>query len=253
MALTWSMDKIGPMCRSVEDCVLVLNAIYGTDGRDDTVTDAPFAWNPDVPLGSLRIGYIASEFEGTPGTNANAAQVATVNARRAAWSAALDVFRKAGAKLEPITMPDFPANAIGFVLSAEAAAAFDDLTRNREQLASLTGQSPGDWPNTFRSSRFIPAVEYIRAMQGRRMLCQEMDKLMSQYDAFITTAPGSSSLQITNLTGHPAIALKCGFVDNLPIAIMVTGKLYDEATICRIALAYEQATEWHTKNPTLPA
>ena len=254
MALTWSMDKLGPMCRSVEDCVLVLNAIYGTDGRDDTVTDAPLVWNPDVPLGSLRIGYIASEFEGAPAANANPnANSAQATARRAAWSTALDVFRKAGAKLEPITMPDFPTNAIGFVLSAEAAAAFDDLTRNREQLASLTGQSPGDWPNTFRASRFIPAVEYIRAMQGRRMLCQEMDKLMSQYDAFITTAPGSSSLQITNLTGHPAIALKCGFVDNLPLAIMVTGKLYDEGTICRIALAYEQATDWHTKNPTLPA
>jgi Asp-tRNA(Asn)/Glu-tRNA(Gln) amidotransferase A subunit family amidase len=253
MALTWSMDKIGPMCRTVEDCVLVLNAIYGTDGRDDTVTDAPFTWNPDVPLGSLKIGFIQSEFENQPGANATEAERATANNRRAAWNEALEVFRKAGAKLEPIKMPDFPNQAIGFVLSAEAAAAFDDLTRNKEQLASLTGQSPGDWPNTFRSSRFIPAVEYIRAMQARRLLCQEMDKLMSQYDAFITTAPGSGSLQITNLTGHPAIALKCGFVDNLPLAIMVTGRLYDEATICRIALAYEQATEWKTKHPTLPA
>jgi Asp-tRNA(Asn)/Glu-tRNA(Gln) amidotransferase A subunit family amidase len=251
MALSWSMDKIGPMCRSVEDCLLVLNAIYGTDGRDDTVTDAPLDWNPDRPLSAMRIGFIQSEFENTPSATATDAQRATVSGRRAAWNEALDVFRKAGAKLEPITMPDFPTGSISFVLSAEAAAAFDDLTRNKEQLASLTGQSPNDWPNTFRSSRFIPAVEYIRAMQARRLLMVEMDKLMSQYDAFITTAPGSGSLSITNLTGHPAIALKCGFVDNLPIAIMVTGKLYDEGTVCRVALAYEQATEWHKKNPTL--
>ena len=252
MALSWTMDKIGPMCRSVEDCVLVLNAIYGSDGRDDTCTDAPFDWNPDRPLASLRIGYIQKEFEGTPNNpNPTDAQRQTFGARNAMYTDALDVFRKAGAKLEPMAMPDFPSGAIGFVLSAEAAAAFDDLTRDKEQLASLTGQSPGDWPNTFRSSRFIPAVEYIRAMRARRLLMQEMDKLMSQYDAFLSPAPGSSSLQVTNLTGHPAIVLKSGFIDNMPQAIMVTGRLYDEATVCRVAFAYEQATEWHKRNPTL--
>ncbi len=252
MALSWTMDKIGPMCRSVEDCVLVLNAIYGSDGKDDTITDAPFEWNPDRPLGAMRIGFIQREFENASNVNnPTAAQSATASARQQMYRDALDVFRKAGAKLEPIAMPDFPAGAIGFVLSAEAAAAFDDLTRDRDKLASLTGQAAFDWPNTFRSSRFIPAVEYIRAMRARRLLMQEMDKLMSQYDAFISVAPGSSSLQVTNLTGHPAIALKCGFIDAMPQAIMVTGRLYDEATICRIALAYEQATEWHKQNPPL--
>jgi len=167
------------------------------------------------------------------------------------YAEALDVFRKAGATLTPIAMPDFPAGAVGFVLSAEAAAAFDDLTRNREQLATLTEQTANAWPNTFRSSRFIPAVEYIRAMRARRLLMQHMDTLMSQYDVFLSPAPGSASLQITNLTGHPALALKCGFIDNMPASIMVTGRLYDEATMCRVALAYEQATAWHRKNPTL--
>jgi Asp-tRNA(Asn)/Glu-tRNA(Gln) amidotransferase A subunit family amidase len=265
MALSWTMDKIGPMCRSVEDCVLVLNAIYGGDGKDDTCTDAPFEWNanssappsggggrPAPPLASLKIGYIQKEFEGAPNNpNPTDAQRQTFSGRSAMYAEALDVFRKAGAKLEPMAMPDFPAGAIGFVLSAEAAAAFDDLTRNKEQLASLTGQSPGDWPNTFRSSRFIPAVEYIRAMRARRLLMQEMDKLMSQYDVFLSPAPGSSSLQVTNLTGHPAIVLKSGFIDNMPQSIMVTGRLYDEGTLCRVALAYEQATEWHKRNPTL--
>ncbi len=212
----------------------------------------PAAAAPALPLASLRIGYIQKEFEGAPNNpNPTEAQRQTFSARNAMYAEALDVFRKAGAKLEPMAMPDFPNQAIGFVLSAEAAAAFDDLTRNREQLASLTGQSAGDWPNTFRSSRFIPAVEYIRAMRARRLLMQEMDKLMSQYDVFLSPAPGSSSLQVTNLTGHPAIALKSGFIDNMPQAIMVTGRLYDEATVCRVALAYEQATEWHKKNPTL--
>jgi Asp-tRNA(Asn)/Glu-tRNA(Gln) amidotransferase A subunit family amidase len=255
MALSWTMDKIGPMCRSVEDCVLVLNAIYGSDGKDDTVTDAPLDWNPDRPLASLRVGYIQKEFEGGGGFGGGGtpteAQRAAGEARRTMYATALDVFRKAGAKLEPMAMPEFPNQAIGFVLSAEAAAAFDDLTRNKEQLASLTGQSPGDWPNSFRSARFVPAVEYIRAMRARRLLMQEMDKLMSQYDVFLSPAPGSSSLQVTNLTGHPAIALKSGFIDNMPAAIMVTGRLYDEATVCRVALAYEQATEWHKRNPTL--
>jgi Asp-tRNA(Asn)/Glu-tRNA(Gln) amidotransferase A subunit family amidase len=252
MALSWSMDKIGPMCRSVEDCVLVLNAIYGSDGKDDTCTDAPLEWNADRPLASLKIGYIQKEFEGAPNNpNPTDAQKQIFSARNAMYAEALDVFRKAGAKLEPMAMPDFPSGAIGFVLSAEAAAAFDDLTRNKEQLASLTGQSPGDWPNTFRSSRFIPAVEYIRAMRARRLLMREMDRLMSRYDVFLSPAPGSSSLQVTNLTGHPAIALKSGFIDNMPQSIMVTGRLYDEATVCRVALAYEQATEWHKRNPAL--
>jgi Asp-tRNA(Asn)/Glu-tRNA(Gln) amidotransferase A subunit family amidase len=252
MALSWTMDKIGPMCRSVEDCVLVLNAIYGSDGRDDTCTDAPFEWHPDRPLASMRIGFIQREFENASNVNnPTDAQKQTAASRQQMYRDALDVFRKTGATLEPIAMPDFPAGSIGFVLSAEAAAAFDDLTRDREKLASLTGQSPGDWPNTFRSSRFIPAVEYIRAMRARRLLMLEMDKLMSQYDAFLSPAPGTSSLQVTNLTGHPAIALKCGFVDNMPQSIMVTGRLYDEATICRVALAYEQATEWHKRHPAL--
>ena len=252
MALSWTMDKIGPMCRGVEDCVLVLNAIYGSDGKDDTCIDAPFDWAPDRPLSALRIGYIQKEFEGVPNNpNPTDAQKQTFAARNAMYADALAVFRKLGAKLEPMAMPDFPNQAIGFVLSAEAAAAFDDLTRDKDKLATLTGQAQFDWPNTFRASRFVPAVEYIRAMRARRLLMQEMDKLMSQFDVFLSPAPGSSSLQVTNLTGHPAIALKSGFLDNMPAAIMVTGRLYDEATVCRVALAYEQATEWHKRNPTL--
>jgi Asp-tRNA(Asn)/Glu-tRNA(Gln) amidotransferase A subunit family amidase len=257
MALSWTMDKIGPMCRSVEDCAIVFNAIYGSDGRDETVVDAPFAWRPDVPLSSLKIGYVESEFNATGGGFGGGGR-GTANpqdARRRAeerntlLQEALDVLRHAGAKLEPMSLPEFPANALGFILSAEAAAAFDDLTRSKE-VDLLTEQGAGAWPNTFRTSRFIPAVEYIRAQRARTLLNRQMDALMSSYDVFLTPT-GSASLGITNLTGHPAACLKAGFVDGLPLALMITGRLYDEAAVLRVALAYERATKWHTMNPTL--
>ncbi len=257
MALSWTMDKIGPMCRSVEDCAIVFNAIYGSDGRDETVVDAPFAWRPDVPLSSLKIGYVESEFNATGGGFGGGGRGAAnpQDARRRAEERntllkdALDVLRHAGAKLEPMSLPEFPANALGFILSAEAAAAFDDLTRSKE-VDLLTEQGAGAWPNTFRTSRFIPAVEYIRAQRARTLLNRQMDALMSSYDVFLTPT-GSASLGITNLTGHPAACLKAGFVDGLPQALMITGRLYDEAAVLRVALAYERATKWHTMNPTL--
>ena len=258
MALSWTMDKIGPMCRSVEDCALVFNAIHGSDGRDDTVVDAPFTWTPDAPLSALKIGFLADEFEPNAGFGGGGGGRGGVNpeearrrsdARSTLLKAALDVLRSAGAKLEPMSLPDFPANALGFILSAEAAAAFDDLTRSKG-IDQLTEQGPGAWPNTFRTSRFIPAVEYIRAQRARTLLNQQMDGLMSKYDAFLSPS-GGASLGITNLTGHPAACLKAGFVDGLPQALMITGRLYDEATVLRVALAYERATKWHTMNPPL--
>ena len=257
MALSWTMDKIGPMCRSVEDCAIVFNAIYGSDGRDETVVDAPFAWNPDVPLSSLKIGYIESEFNSTNvgGGGGGRGGGNPEDARRRAeernklLKEALDVLRAAGAKLEPMALPEFPTNALSFILSAEAAAAFDDLTRSKE-VDLLTEQGAGAWPNTFRTSRFIPAVEYIRAQRARTLLNRQMDALMSKYDVFLSPT-GSASLGITNLTGHPAACLKAGFVDGSPQALMITGRLYDEATVLRVALAYERATKWHGMNPPL--
>jgi Asp-tRNA(Asn)/Glu-tRNA(Gln) amidotransferase A subunit family amidase len=241
MALSWTMDKIGPICRSVEDCALVFNAIYGTDGRDDTVVDAPFAWTPDVALSKLRIGYIAREFQGS---------LANPNASPKLLKDALDVFTAAGAKLEPIEMPDFPTDAINFILAAEAAAAFDDLTRSKG-IDQLTEQTPTSWPNTFRTSRFIPAVEYIRAQRARTLLIRKMDALMATCDVFLAPARGSASLPLTNLTGHPAVCLKNGFVDGMPQALMITGRLYDEATLLRVALAYEKKTKWGSMHPSM--
>lgn len=250
MELSWTMDKVGPMCRSVEDCVLVFNAIYGPDGRDGSVEDATFTWNPAAPLSGYRIGYVRSDFEasqapqggrgGGRGGNAQAAAERLKNMQQV-----LTEYQKLGAKLEPVDLPDYPANALGFVLSVESAAAFDDLLRSRG--TDLMNNS--SWPATFRSNRFVPAVEYIRAQRIRTLLMREWHTFMSKYDAFISS--NGAGLAATNLTGHPAIALKCGFVNNLPQTLMVTGRLYDEASICRIALAYEQATEWKDRHPTL--
>jgi len=259
MALSWTMDKLGPMCRSVEDCAIVFNAIYGSDGRDDTVVDAPFDWNPDVPLSRIRFGYLANEFEPAQagggrggGRGRGSADPETLRRRAEARSTllkeALDVMRAQGAKLEPIALPEFPTNAINFILDAEAAAAFDDLTRSPD-IESMTNSS---WPTTFRESRFIPAVEYIRAQRARTLLCRKMEALMADYDVFLSPS-GGASLGITNLTGHPAASVKAGFVDGLPQALMITGRLYDEATVLRVALAYERATRWHDMNPNLDA
>ena len=252
MGLSWTMDKIGPMCRGVEDCAAALHAIYGPDGNDITVGDSPFNWNPDTNISTLRIGYLKTEFDGPATPPTNEQQRAQLEQRRALYKDALAVLEKAGAKLTPIELPKFSAGSLRFILSAEAAAAFDDITRDG-RVNQLSGQSPGDWPNTFRTSRFIPAVEYLRAQRARTLLMREMEKLMSQWDVFVSPAPGSSSLLVTNLTGHPAVVLPCGFVNNLPIAMMFTGGVYDEVSPLRVALAFERATKWHTMHPKLEA
>jgi Asp-tRNA(Asn)/Glu-tRNA(Gln) amidotransferase A subunit family amidase len=258
MGLSWTMDKIGPICRGVEDCAAALDAIYGPDNRDLTVGDAPFNWSPDLPLSSLRVAYLKAEFENTPPANATEQQRRVNDQRNAMYKEALAALEKAGVKMTPIELPKFPTGNIRFVLSAEAATAFDDITRDG-RVNQLSGQEPSDWPNSFRTSRFIPAVEYLRAQRARVLLMREMDKLMSQWDVFVSPAPGSASLTITNLTGHPAVCVPCGFLDvpgpnngplqHLPQAIMFTGGLYDEASPLRVALAFERATQWHTMHP----
>ena len=239
MGLSWTMDKIGPICRGVEDCAAALHATYGPDEKDLTVGASPFNWSPDTPLNRLRIGYLKTEFDQQQDAE-----------RKTIYQVALDALRNAGAKLEPIELPKFSTAALRIILVSEAAAAFDDITRSGE-INQLSGQEPGDWPNSFRSARFIPAVEYIRAQRARTLLMREMDALMSSWDVFVSPAPASASLLITNLTGHPAVCVPCGFLKGLPQSIMFTGGLYDEGAPLRVALAFERATDWHTMHPTL--
>jgi Asp-tRNA(Asn)/Glu-tRNA(Gln) amidotransferase A subunit family amidase len=190
-------------------------------------------------LNEMKIGYLKTEFDQQQDPE-----------RKKIYEDALAVLRSAGANLQPIELPKFSAAALRIILVAEAATAFDDITRNGD-INKLSGQEPNDWPNTFRSSRFIPAVEYIRAQRARTLLMREMDKLMSEWDVFVSPAPGSASLLVTNLTGHPAVCVPCGFLKGLPQAIMFTGRLYEEGGPLRVAHAYERTTNWHTMHPKL--
>ncbi len=236
MALSWTMDKIGPICRSVEDCALVLHAIYGPDGRDLTVGDAPLDWDPALPLSSLRIGLIQRDLDGLK------------DEEKAVYDQALADLRQAGVKLEPVELPETGANVIRLLLTAEAAAAFDDLTRSGG-VRQLRGQAPGDWPNTFRAARLIPAVEYIRAQRARTLLLRKMEDFMSRWDVLVGRS--GPSLTITNLSGHPQAVVPCGFVKGMPQGLLFTGRLYEEGALLRVARAYEQATKWHTLHPKL--
>jgi len=163
------------------------------------------------------------------------------------YDQALDDLAKAGVSMTPAEFTE-DLTSIRFLLEAEAAAAFDDITRDGE-IRSLRGQAAGDWPNSFRGSRLIPAVEYIRAQRARTMLIERFEKFMSDWDAVVI--PSFALLTTTNLTGNPQVVLKCGFINGSPRSIGVLGKIYDEGSPLRIALAYEQATEWHKKHPTV--
>lgn len=236
MALSWTMDKIGPICRSVEDCALVLHAIYGPDGKDTTVADVPLRWNPAQPLGRLRIGVLQKEID------------ALKDDEKPLYVQALADLRKAGAKLQPVELPPFDTGPLLTVLSAEGAAAFDDLTRNGG-LDLLQDQGPGAWPNSFRTSRIIPAVEYIRAQRARTLLMRRMEAFFADWDVIVTPPYAGGILTITNLTGHPQVVVPCGFAEGMPRGLSFVGKLYEEGTALRVALAFERATKWHSMRP----
>lgn len=248
MALSWSMDKIGPIGRTVEDCALVFQAIYGPDGLDQTVVDLPFNWDPALDLRSIRVGYLKAEFDKEAKNKDKKGSAARVNDLKV-----LDVLRAQGFSLVPFELPAFPAESLGFILDAESAAAFDELTRsNRDDL--LARQGKYDWPTVFRSARFIPAVEYIQANRLRTRLMKAMAEKMAGVDVFVTPSFGGDVLLITNLTGHPAVVVPDGFDDKgEPTSISFIGNLFEEAKTLRIAEAYQQATGFHLRHPDLEA
>ncbi len=251
MALSWTMDKIGPICRGVEDCAIVLNTIYGPDGHDRSVGADPFHWEPRKPLGSLRVGVMQSLFDrigaGRGGGGGRGGDPNAAAELKAVYTQALEDLKKAGVNMTPVEY-DEGALPMRFLLEAEGAAAFDDITRDGE-VRTLKGQSANDWPNTFRTSRLIPAVEYIRAQRARTGVVEKFEKFMADWD--VVVIPSTALLTTTNLTGNPQVVLKCGFTGGLPRSIGFLGKIYDEGSPLRVAMAYEQATEWHKKNPTL--
>jgi len=240
MALCWSMDKIGPLCRSADDCALVFDVIRGPDGIDRTVIDKAFNYNFNIDIKKLKIAYLEKEFKGKYENQSNDLEV-------------LSVFNKMGVDLIPIEMEfgDIPLRSLRIILYAEAAAAFDELTRSGLD-SLLTAQEEGSWPNTFRSARFIPAVEYIQANRYRTMLMERMEQIMKDYDVIITPSFKGNQLLVTNLTGHPCVVVPNGFnEENSPTSICFIGNLYDEASILLAASKYQEATEFDEMHPPL--
>lgn len=238
MALSWSMDKIGPICRSVEDCALVFEAIYGPDGNDLSVVDIPFNWDPSLDLREIRVGYLKKAFEKDYRNKKND-------------EASLETLRALGMELITMDLPELPVRALSFVLNAEAAAAFDELTRSgKDDL--LVRQVKRAWPNVFRQARLIPAVEYIQANRIRTLLMQEMSEKMKGIDVYVAPSFGNNNLLLTNLTGHPTVVVPNGFDEKgSPTSISFIGDLFQEAKTLRIAKAYQDATDFHLKHPKL--
>ncbi len=292
MALSWTMDKLGPICRAVEDCAIVMQAIYGPDGQDQSVRDAAFNWNAEFDWKLLRVGYIAKEFEAEKPESAHEEkqtgtltqdekkkrekqqrEEAAARARREYDRrydlAALEKLRSMGVQLVPVVLPDLPYGAMTPLLTAEAAAAFDELTTTgRDKL--LAEQGPEDWPNDFRISRFYPAVEYIQANRARTLAIREVSKLFEQVDVIVAST-NSEQLPVTNLTGHPAVIVPNGLRGNdapappavdtgdddqiggpgTPVSLTFLAGHYQDAKLCAFAKAYQDATGFQKLHPKL--
>jgi Asp-tRNA(Asn)/Glu-tRNA(Gln) amidotransferase A subunit family amidase len=290
MALSWTMDKLGPIARSADDCALVLNVIHGPDGQDASAHAMHFLYPPQENLHSLRIGYLKSDFEGAepfklpPPPKSETAEEKKHREKQEAERksaherrmydrrydvAALNKLRAMGIDLIPVELPKLPYGAMVSLLGAEAAAAFDDLTLSgRDRL--LTEQGIEDWPNSFRVSRFYPAVEYIQANRARTLAIQQVSALFEKVDIIVASSSGMQLLA-TNLTGNPALIVPNGLRGNdaphppkvdtgdeddiggpgTPVSITFLAGLYDDARLAACAQAYQQATGFNKLHPKL--
>lgn len=238
MALSWSMDKVGPLTRSVKDAAIVFDAIYGPDGHDQTIHDLPFNYQPNIDISSLKVGYLKSAFESDYPNNQRD-------------SLSLAKLEELGAELIPIELPDFPTADLSFILTAEGATAFDQLTLS-DRDDGMRRQGKSAWPNLFRSARFIPAVEYLQANRARRVLIQKMDSVMQQVDLYVSPTYGGNNLLLTNLTGHPSVIVPNGFTDEgQPTSITFIGDLFDEGELLGFSQQYQQSTDFHIKHPEM--
>ena len=235
MTLSWSMDKIGPICRTVEDCAIVFEAIHGPDGIDRTLLAAPFNYDPDRRLDQLRIGYLKADFD-------------RAKNHRTQNQAALDQLRSLGAALIPLELPGLPVDALIDILYVEGAAAFDEFTRtDRDEL--LLREAQANW---FRQARFVPAVEYLQAQRIRHRLILAMHEMMKEIDVYVAPTSGGSNLMATNLSGHPCVVVPHGFnEDGTPTSLCFIGPLFGEARLLAVARLYQEATGFHLQHPDL--
>ena len=281
MALAWSMDKIGPICRAAEDCALVLHAIYGPDGEDLAVKDYPFNWNAAVKPSALRVGYFKAAFDAPEFGENNRPQHPT----KAQDDAALEVLKKLGVNLIAVDLPSAAVGS-GLILQPEAGAAFETLLLTGK-VKEMVQQNPGAWPNTFRAAHFVPAVDYINANRARQLLMKQWWDLFKNLDVIVTPTNGGQ-LQQTNLTGNPSVIVPNGFREApplqqpggapaaaparpdstrqpadtgrrvqppasprplTPVSLTFLGPLYQEENALALAHAYQQATDFHLKVP----
>ena len=292
MTLSWTMDKIGPICRAVEDCAIVLEHIYGPDGEDETVHDAAFNWNADLDWKSLRVGYLAKAFElpkhhphhpapppphETPEQKKEREQNTAINAfyrKLGAYDhkynqAALHKLRSMGVQLKPVELPKLPFDAITPLLNAEGAAAFSELTLSgRDKM--LVAQGPEAWPNIFRVARLYPAVEYIQANRAREIAVRAAAKIFDEIDVLVAPT-GGEELLMTNLTGNPAVIVPNGLRGanapvappevpfeyrsggpDTPVSITFLGGLYQDAKLAAFARAYQNHAGFLNLHPKLP-
>ena len=235
MALSWSMDKIGPICRSAYDCALVYNVIRGKDEKDNSVVEKYFFEVPGSEIPYLKVGYAKNLFEASRSRND---------------SVTLAVLKESGIMMDSVSLPsDIPLDALSLILSAEAAAAFDLLTRSNVD-STLVRQIKNAWPNVFRSARFIPAVEYIQANRWRTLLIQDWKKLFENYDVIIVPSFGGNQLLSTNLSGHPCVVVPNGFNENgSPTSISFISALHDEGSALALAKFYQERTGWDEEIP----
>lgn len=230
----------------------MLDAIHGPDGKDASAIAAPFNWDSTIPPSALRIGYVKQAFD-LPVTDPKD-EKRTLHATRKFDDAALATLRRIGANLIPVDLPDLPYDAMRIILTAEAAAAFDDLTRS-DRDGELVQQGKNDWANTFRTARFIPAVDYINANRLRGVAIQAWDALMQKVDVIVTPTSAANLTQLvaTNLTGHPAVIVPNGFRDDgTPVSLTFLGGLFEEAKLLAVAHAFQKATGFHLVHPAVP-
>jgi Asp-tRNA(Asn)/Glu-tRNA(Gln) amidotransferase A subunit family amidase len=257
MTLCWSLDKLGPMARSVEDTMLVLNSITGPDNKDVSCVPSKLAFDAQAPIKNLKVGYFPQWMKEAPATDVDRAALAAISTL--------------GVTPVEVTLPDWPYDNLDLILFAEAAAAFEEITLNHH-VDQLKAQVPDAWPNTFRQSRFLSAVDYVQADRLRRMVAIEMARIMSQVDLLLVPSLRDEILTITNFTGHPSLTLRAGFVEvsearsdwapdpakplpkfspprRVPHGVTLIGRLFDEGTIASVGIAMERHFDVAQENP----